>query len=429
MKTLNYAVAPGRARARTRFRALGITSGIGSMLASSAAAGFEIVGNVEWRNYYRAVTDAGDNTFLENFPGAVLANRLEHLTAGDHKNFHDVDLVMSHPECGAYSRLQVVNRDLNYTKSDIPLAMEMVNRFQPKFFVLDEMPKSLLGVPISEWAAELPGYRLFPEWISNYHYGNSQRHRQRMFMIGARDDQDFVFVPGEQDLELTLADALRDLPREAQANELPYMGDKHRFGLSRHVLERDTEMTYRQMFKYVAKMPRGETLTYFDSNGDLRPRLGVRRMGWDHPAYVLTGGANLFHPEGRLFTIRERARIQGFPDSFVFHGLELEDDGTWLAERNGHMHRQTGKAMPLQFTGYAARQIMAHLEGKPWKVKPKRVIAPHPLVSQAKLDYCKAVGYASGQQERACQACWLQKECTIRSSRAAPPEELDALLH
>ena len=35
-------------------RVIGVTAGIGSMLAAARAAGFEVIGNIEWRDFAHA---------------------------------------------------------------------------------------------------------------------------------------------------------------------------------------------------------------------------------------------------------------------------------------------------------------------------------------------------------------------------------------
>lgn len=54
---------------------------------------------------------------------------------------------------------------------------------------------------------------------------------------------------------------------------------------------------------------------------------GVRRLVGDEPAKAITSGARteFIHPsEDRFLTLRECARIQTFPDDFVFHGTASE---------------------------------------------------------------------------------------------------------
>lgn len=64
-----------------------------------------------------------------------------------------------------------------------------------------------------------------------------------------------------------------------------------------------------------------------------------RRLSWDKPSYTVDtrfGDPKYFlHPsEHRGFTVREAARIQGFPDTFTFHGTRAEQ------------YRMVGNAVP-----------------------------------------------------------------------------------
>lgn len=64
------------------------------------------------------------------------------------------------------------------------------------------------------------------------------------------------------------------------------------------------------------------------------------------------GGENMIAmPDGtvRYFTIREAARIQTFPDDYVFHGA-------W-----GEIMRQLGNAVPVKLAEVVARQVATHL--------------------------------------------------------------------
>jgi DNA (cytosine-5)-methyltransferase 1 len=79
----------------------------------------------------------------------------------------------------------------------------------------------------------------------------------------------------------------------------------------------------------------------------------------DEPAKALKagdhgvpGGENMLRrPDGtvRYFTVRESARIQTFPDSFIFQG-------SW-----GEVMRQLGNAVPVQLASIMAEHVCAHL--------------------------------------------------------------------
>jgi DNA (cytosine-5)-methyltransferase 1 len=84
-----------------------------------------------------------------------------------------------------------------------------------------------------------------------------------------------------------------------------------------------------------------------------------RRMTWDGvPRAVITRfrdpkSGEYTHPEqDRTITIREAARLQGFPDSFVFHGDRTSQ------------YEQVGNAVPTQLAEAVAAEIRRCLDGQ-----------------------------------------------------------------
>lgn len=395
-----------------QLRAAGITDGIGSLLVGPRDEGFKIIGNIEWRTYYHAKDELGRNTFTENFPGAFLKKKYRDLDLLEIVDMTDLDLIGSHPECGAYSVLGIGNRDRVRDASDIPLAAKLIHKFQPKIFYLDELPGSLAYYSMHDWIKALPDYHLWPEWISNYHYGNVQKFRKRMFMVGARKDIPFVFIPNEKPTHLVLWDAIgEDLM--GLSNMEPHALDEE-CTFSRHVKRRGWSCDWRDLHKI---MPPGKRLFYYTENGRVASRIGFDRGKWDKFSNLLNGSLSLTHPDtGYPLTIRERARIQGFPDDFTFYGTKLRKDGTWSFTQNQAVVKQTGKAMPVQFGRHMARLAKHWLIGSPLDATDKRALAPQPQVTIAKETFCKEVGYGDLQEE-ACRHCWHTKDCPMAKVR------------
>jgi DNA (cytosine-5)-methyltransferase 1 len=85
-----------------------------------------------------------------------------------------------------------------------------------------------------------------------------------------------------------------------------------------------------------------------------------RRMTWDGvPRAVITRfrdpkSGEYTHPDqDRTITIREAARLQGFPDRFVFHG-----------DRSSQ-YEQVGNAVPAQLAAAIAEEVLCCLAGRP----------------------------------------------------------------
>lgn len=76
------------------------------------------------------------------------------------------------------------------------------------------------------------------------------------------------------------------------------------------------------------------------------------RLSWDEPATTITtrfdtpAGGRFIHPsENRTITPREAARIQSFPDDFIFTGANRE------------ISRQIGNAVPPKISYFLAMVI------------------------------------------------------------------------
>jgi DNA (cytosine-5)-methyltransferase 1 len=108
-----------------------------------------------------------------------------------------------------------------------------------------------------------------------------------------------------------------------------------------------------------------------------KPYPGHTGSPLDEPAKTLKagdhgvpGGENMLRlPDRRVryFTVRESARIQTFPDEFVFHG-------SWTETM-----RQLGNAVPVQLAGVVASDIRRHLNAK--AKRPASLCAPNPLTT------------------------------------------------
>ena len=407
--------------------AFGITSGVGSMLIGAKQLGFKVVGNVEWRDYYRyrQVGDTRGSTFIRNFPGAYIARGLDDVPSGLLPG--TIDFAAGHPECGRYSGLSRSVSRGSYKESrgddvsDLPLFLKLVARLRPRFFLMDDLPDSFGPLPMEEYVRLLPDYDLFPEWISNWAYGNVQKHRNRMFIVGALKSEKFTFVPGEADHPLVLRDVISDLVDlpEGVANQASVNLDyaPPRYVNLRHYGDSPTWRELQEIFKGNSWQ---KNLKYYTPDGEEKLRPGTHNPKWDGYCPVLSGGYNPLHPVRLLpLTVRERARIQGFPDDFVFYHDEA---GPWREHwepygTDGQRGiKQTGKAMPIQFCRFVADQVKHHIEGQPFEASGERVLKPNPKVSQAKIDFCNLSGYAD--QDAACNQCWMKTTCDLRETNS-----------
>lgn len=403
-------------------KAIGITCGIGSLLVGAKKAGFNIEGNVEWRRYYHHTDDQGRNTFTHNFPNAVWKKSFNELTDEEIERLSNADIALGHPECGNYSILNQ-HKERVTDPGDIPIFVDLVDKLEPRFFVQDNLPKSLMGYTMADWAEALPGYDLFPEWVSNYHYGNIQKSRKRFFMIGARKEEEFAFCPEEFEHPLTLRQVLENVKGLPNQNAHIIEGpcSKKRINTSTakygEISEHFIEEGDWKIFKwYFDAMPDGHVMLYVTKDGIVRRRMGTSKGYKDGHSHLLDGSSPLVNPFTNLpFTIRERCRIQGLPDDFEIIGEKLP----FNHEKNTPIIKQTGKCMPIQFGKFVSEQIMDHIRysksvrnyynGGTFPYDPCRKIKPNELINNAKQWYCNNIGYSN--KEAACRFCWIKPAC------------------
>ncbi len=174
------------------------------------------------------------------------------------------------------------------------------------------------------------GYKLTPHLYKFEEYGVPQT-RHRIIIVGIRNDLDVEFkvpAPTHRGKYVTAYEAIMNppIPEDAPNNER-----------TRHT---------KRVIEMLQHIPPGQNAWYEGIPKHLRlnvkgARLSqiYRRLHPEQPAYTITGsgggGTHVYHwEEPRALTNRERARLQTFPDQFVFEGSKEE------------VRKQIGMAVP-----------------------------------------------------------------------------------
>jgi len=306
------------------------------------------------------------------------ANFGEHCTLGDivdilndpANEIPEADVVIGGPPCQGFSLLNK-KREGDPRKQLWRPYFEVVKRCGAKVFVMENVPQILGSFEHSEIVdtAEAAGFKVCGEVLCAADYGAPQT-RRRAFIIGCTFfDPSHVFPPlktnydpskgGAQASLLrggingylpgatkwrTVRDAIADLPPPAgtKVRDEPPPLDLH-FGRS---------PTPKSLARYKAIPEEG--MNRFDLQvraPELTPMCWIRktsggtdllgRLWWDRPAFTVRTEffkpekGRYLHPEQhRPITHREGARLQSFPDDFVFSGSKIE------------IARQIGNAVP-----------------------------------------------------------------------------------
>lgn len=198
--------------------------------------------------------------------------------------------------------------------------IKALDRFQPDWFLAENVGgiRADGGATLRKIFADMiaAGYRIYPHYYKFEKYGVPQA-RHRMIVVGVRKDLDVEYkVPSPEvfaQTDVSAGAALAGIPEWA-ANQEPTRQ-------SERVIERLNHIPAGGN-AWVADMPehlRINTRTKLSSI--------YRRLSSDKPAYTVTGsgggGTHIYHwSEPRALTNRERARLQTFPDTFVFKGTK-----------------------------------------------------------------------------------------------------------
>lgn len=215
-------------------------------------------------------------------------------------------------------------------------------------------------------------YRVLPPKVLNAaNYGVPQK-RERVFFVGFRSDLgvEWSFPNETHSREALLWNKFREgvyWDRHAVGKRVR-LADKAGIELASRLTDRPADLPWRTTRDALVGLPDPEKRanTWPDLTGHrfqpgARSYPGHTGSPLDEPAKTLKagvhgvpGGENMLRrPDGsvRYFTVRESARLQTFPDDFVFHG-------SW-----SETMRQLGNAVPVDLAEVVARSVRNQLEG------------------------------------------------------------------
>lgn len=254
-----------------------------------------------------------------------------------------VDVVVGGPPCQSYSTLGLRRMDDRaHLFRDYCRVLSIV---RPRLFLfenvtgLESMEGGRLLETIKEQFAAL-GYRLQSRRLNAVNYGVPQ-YRERLILIGMQGTNTFVYpspTHGEGLLPYrTVADALGDLPvlasgKGAEKYATPPQNEYQRYlraDASEQLAEHNAPQNGAHLVRLMQALPDGGTKA--DLPPELRPTSGYgntyAKMWWHRPAPTITrnfatpSSSRCIHPrDSRALTTREGARLQSFPDSYLFYG-------------------------------------------------------------------------------------------------------------
>ncbi len=341
-----------------KMNVLDLFCGAGGLSLGFKLAGFKIVGGVEWD---KAAMETHSNNFKSKFE---YCGDIKNITNEQiEKELGGVDVIIGGPPCQGFSAANRHEKEDSDPRNKLFFEyLRFVKTIKPKAFVIENVRQILTkdnGYAkdrILEITEDL-GYNVQVRVLLASDYGVPQNRRRAVF-VGIRKDIGKVFDFDSMIKKplVTVYDAIGDIcyPDKNISNDfLNYVRDNDG-KLENH----DPKFPNEKVQKRMSFVPQGGNwqnvpVELWDTQRDNRHSSAYRRLDFNEPSITIdTGHMNYFHPvENRIPTVRESARLQSFPDSFVFFGNQ------------GQQFRQVGNAVPPLMAKAIATQLYNILKG------------------------------------------------------------------
>ncbi len=331
-------------------------SGCGGFSLGAELAGFKSLAAVD-------IDPTLQSAYRRNFPGAMaIQGSVADFDAPAWKHFIGnarPDGLIGGPPCQGFSTIG--RRKKNDPRNSLLYEFyKQVNLLRPKFFIMENVEGLLsqdrIGLLESAIDTVKRRYRVLKPFVVNASHFGAATSRQRVVVVGYDPDEVDpltveILQPKPPKNVVTVRDAISDLP-----SPIPESKDEINFGWAKYPRRKAEGLS--EYARLLRRAPRGHlgwseavemhsegfvsglTTTRHSKSvarrytvlpgGKSDPITKSYRLEWDGLCPTLRAGTGSdkgafqavrpLHPgKGRVITVREAARLQGFPDWFVFH--------------------------------------------------------------------------------------------------------------
>lgn len=343
-------------------RTIDLFAGAGglSLGFEQAALGFRPVLAVE-------IDSAAARTYERHFGGKV-----ETGSVTDVREFPQADVIIGGPPCQGFSPLGRDRDDASRAELNElwQQYLRAVRQVQPAAFIIENVPEFQKSAQFLALLEAMENDPVLKKYAFAYgplnaaEYGAPQRRIRGIFMA-VRDAEEVAWPPpithgpnaASGTPYETVRNAIGDLPKYPTATEPEVVQAR---GGARQELHLKRNPRPTSLERYMAIPEGGNRFDLARNRPDLLPRCWAEkptgttdvmgRLWWERPSptirteFFKPEKGRYLHPEAhRPITHREAARLQGFPDDFIFEGSKIE------------IARQIGNAVPT-----ALAQAIAH---------------------------------------------------------------------
>ena len=277
-------------------------------------------------------------------------------------NIKKVDVIIGGPPCQGFSIAgkRIVDDERNKLYKSF---VSFVNYYKPKAFLMENVPNIVsMGNGIVKNNIindfELLGYSVVYKILLASDFGVPQ-NRKRAFFIGIKGTQKFIFPEFKEIKYISSEDAISDLPENSIKDGCKYMfppNSKYQESSrenSKGIFNHEITNHSNQTVKIISMVPDGGN--YKNLPLELQKTRNVNiawtRLNSIKPSFTIdTGHRHHFHYKyNRVPTVRESARIQSFPDNFIFLGCKTSQ------------YKQVGNAVPPLLAKEIAIELKKYL--------------------------------------------------------------------
>lgn len=370
-----------------------VFAGAGGLSLGFEQAGFEVAVAIEYDPIHAL-------TYRHSFPHCRLLCRDVRFLSGNDvvaavPNGRRVDVLIGGPSCQGFSSMGL--REENDTRNLLlGEFVRLVDAIRPRAFVLENVPglleprfEALRG---HTWRLlRNAGYVLTGTegCVDAEEFGVPQA-RRRVVVVGVLEGPAVDLSVGRQQGSVTVAEALEGLPVVEEYEEL-LAADAVALSATDRARRQAIRSDYARRMAGLASVGdlgrlrtwdpnfvtnslrtvhRQDVIRRFDKTapGEVEPTSRLFRLHPDKPARTLRAGTGRergahtsprpIHPElPRVITVREAARLHGYPDWFRF------------AATNWHGHRQIGNSVPPPLARAIALALRSVLGGHPRRLR------------------------------------------------------------
>lgn len=322
-------------------------------------------------------------TYSMNHPDVdIIIDDIKNIDESGVFNKGDADIIIGGPPCQGFSMAGARIRDgfiddpRNYLFKHY---FNVVKTVKPKVFVMENVKgimtmqngkifNEILRIFSDKELLDGRPYTIYHRVVKAMDFGIPQK-RERMIIIGTtKKDIDFEAmwqITKERIVKdypnyfspVNIADAIENLPPTTTdgsiINPEPYTSYQKFLSSDRSTISNHTQTKHSKIaIERMKKIGNGENFTVLNEQINSVHSGSYGRLCWEEQAPTITtrfdtpAGGRFIHPtENRTLSPREAARIQSFPDDFVFYGNKTS------------ICKQIGNAVPPKISYFLAKFV------------------------------------------------------------------------